>query len=117
MAEKVSAPAKKKGAKVYDAPEKKKKGKKSKPKPDQYKENMPPWKVLLHNDDKNDIAYVVRTIVELTKLKTEEAVTCTNEAHKTGVGLILVTNKERAELYVDQFESKSLTVTIEAAEK
>jgi hypothetical protein len=29
---------------------------------------------------------------------------------------VLVTHKERAELYVDQFKSKSLTVTIEPAE-
>jgi ATP-dependent Clp protease adapter protein ClpS len=40
----------------------------------------------------------------------------TREAHNTGVALLLVTHKERAELYVDQFKSKSLTVTIEPAE-
>jgi ATP-dependent Clp protease adapter protein ClpS len=39
------------------------------------------------------------------------------EADKTGVALILVTHKERAELYKDQFESKGLTVTIEPDEK
>src|SRR5438552_2471205 len=29
---------------------------------------LPPWKVLLHNDDKNEVGFVVRTIVELTTL-------------------------------------------------
>jgi ATP-dependent Clp protease adapter protein ClpS len=77
---------------------------------------LPPWKVLLHNDDKNDIEYVVTTIISLTPLKAEDAVQRTVEAHKTGVALLLTTHKERAELYKDQFESKGLTVSIEAAE-
>jgi|SRR5262245_22190153 ATP-dependent Clp protease adapter protein ClpS len=77
---------------------------------------LPPWKVLLHNDDKNDIEYVVTTIVSLTPLNQEAAVQRTIEAHETGVALLLTTHKERAELYRDQFGSKGLTVTIEAAE-
>jgi ATP-dependent Clp protease adaptor protein ClpS len=77
---------------------------------------LPPWKVLLHNDDKNDIEYVVTTIISLTTLNTEDAVKRTVEAHKTGVALLLTTHKERAELYQEQFQSKGLTVTIEPAE-
>jgi len=77
---------------------------------------LPPWKVLLHNDDKNDVGYVVKTIVELTHLKEQDATLRTQEADKTGVSLLLVTHKERAELYLDQFQSKSLTVSIEPAE-
>src|SRR5688572_14285230 len=78
---------------------------------------LPPWKVLLHNDDKNDIVHVVHTIMELTTLKEQDAKLRTKEAHETGVALLLTTHKERAELYKDQFESKGLTVTIEPAEK
>jgi ATP-dependent Clp protease adapter protein ClpS len=59
---------------------------------------------------------VVKTIVELTHLNEQAAKTRMEEADKTGVSLILVTHKERAELYKDQFTSKSLTVTIEPAE-
>ncbi len=77
---------------------------------------MPPWKVLLHNDDVNDGKYVIETIVELTRLNEQDATQRMEEADKTGVALLLVTHKERAELYKDQFESKSLTVTIEPAE-
>lgn len=77
---------------------------------------LPPWKVLLHNDDKNDMLFVVATIMELTPLQQEEAIDRMAEAHKTGVALLLVTHKERAELYQDQFASKGLTVTIESAE-
>jgi ATP-dependent Clp protease adaptor protein ClpS len=77
---------------------------------------LPPWKVLLHNDDKNEFEYVITTIMSLTTLNTEDAVQRTVEAHKTGVALLLTTHKERAELYQEQFQSKSITVTIEAAE-
>lgn len=77
---------------------------------------LPPWKVLLHNDDKNDIEYVVITVMSLTALGQEAAVQRTLEAHKTGVALLLTTHKERAELYRDQFGSKGLIVTIEPAE-
>ncbi len=78
---------------------------------------LPPWKVLLHNDDKNDMLFVVDTIVELTPLNKQDAELRMKEANKGGVALLLVTHKERAELYKDQFESKGLTVTIEPAEK
>jgi ATP-dependent Clp protease adapter protein ClpS len=78
---------------------------------------LPPWYVLLHNDDKNAIDFVIGTIVELTPLSEQEAKVRTTEADKTGVALLLVTHKERAELYQDQFQSKGLTVTIEPAEE
>lgn len=77
---------------------------------------LPPWKVLLHNDDKNDMPFVVNTIVELTPLNEDAAVQRMKEAHKSGVALLLTTHKERAELYQEQFQSKGLTVTIEPAE-
>jgi ATP-dependent Clp protease adaptor protein ClpS len=78
---------------------------------------LPPWKVLLHNDDKNEMMFVVRTVVELTPLNEMESKTRTIEAHETGVALLLVTHKERAELYQEQFKSKGLITTIEPAEK
>jgi ATP-dependent Clp protease adaptor protein ClpS len=78
-------------------------------------QQLPPWKVLLHNDDKSDMIFVVRTILELTALKEQEAVLRMKEAHETGVALLVTTHKERAELYKDQFASKGLTVTIEPA--
>lgn len=76
---------------------------------------LPPFKVLLHNDDENTFEHVVRSIVRLTDIKTEEAVLRTLEAHETGVALLMTTHRERAELYVEQFASLSLTVTAEPA--
>ena len=77
---------------------------------------LPPWKVLLHNDDVNDMVFVVKSIIELTPLNEDAAIQRMKEAHQTGVALLLTTHKERAELYQDQFQSKGLTVTIEPAE-
>jgi ATP-dependent Clp protease adaptor protein ClpS len=77
---------------------------------------LPPFKVLLHNDDVNDTVYVVSTIVCLTTLDEGQAEQRMMEAHESGVALLLVTHKERAELYQEQFQSKGLTVTIEPAE-
>ena len=81
----------------------------ARPKPRQ----LPPWKVLLHNDDVNDMLYVVDTIIELTTLNRHDAVLRMLEAHKMGLALLLTTHREHAELLRDQFDSKRLTVTIE----
>jgi ATP-dependent Clp protease adaptor protein ClpS len=74
---------------------------------------LPPYKVLLHNDDQNEMEYVVLTIRKLTPLSTEEAVLRMMEAHQSGVALLLITHKERAELYAEQFASAGLSVTVE----
>jgi len=76
-------------------------------------EPPPAYKVLLHNDDVNGMEYVVRVICKLTPLSVDEAVERMLEAHTRGVALLLVTHKERAELYVEQFASCGLTVTME----
>ena len=74
---------------------------------------LPPYKVLLHNDDVNSFDHVIKSIVRLTPVPTEEALLKTIEAHETGVALLLVTHLERAELYAEQFASLKIIVTIE----
>jgi ATP-dependent Clp protease adaptor protein ClpS len=76
---------------------------------------LPPFRVLLHNDDVNTFEHVIKSIVRLTSVSPEEAVLKAIEAHETGVALLLVTHRERAELYAEQFASLGLTVTIEPA--
>lgn len=78
---------------------------------------LPPWKVLLHNDDENEQLFVVDTIRMLTPLSEAAAVQRMLEADQTGVALLLTTHQERAELYQDQFASRNLTVTIEPDEE
>ncbi len=76
---------------------------------------LPQYKVLLHNDDVNSFEHVVRSIIQLTTVAPEQALQHTIEAHTHGVSLLLITHRERAELYLDQFMSLSLNVTIEPA--
>lgn len=74
---------------------------------------LPRYRVLLHNDDVHTMDHVVSVIRTITPLSRQDAERCTLEAHNRGVALLLVTHKERAELYVEQFASCSLTVTAE----
>lgn len=76
---------------------------------------LPPWKVILHNDHVNDQLHVVETILMLTSLNKPTAIRRMFEAHHAGRSLLLTTHRERAELYQQQFASRNLTVTIEKA--
>jgi ATP-dependent Clp protease adaptor protein ClpS len=84
------------------------------PQPEKLDE-LPAFRVLLHNDDINDMIYVVEALLDLTPLDAHGATRVMIEAHSSGVALVLVTHRERAELYLEQFGSKGLTVTIEPA--
>ena len=74
---------------------------------------LPPYKVILHNDDVNTFEHVIQSILKLTTLGLEQAVIKSLEAHESGLSLLLVTHRERAELYQEQFATLNLTVTIE----
>ncbi len=83
------------------------------PEVDETVAQLPPYKVILHNDDVNDFMHVIITILKLTPLKQEQAIECTWEAHENGLSILLLTHRERAELYVDQFKTCGVTVTCE----
>lgn len=87
---------------------------KTKPAPPKV-DRLPPWNLLLHNDDINDMGFVVETIIELAHLNPRQALIRMLEAHKSGVALLLTTHRERAELLCEQFASKGLITTIEPA--
>ena len=67
--------------------------------------------ILLHNAD--GLMFVVHTVMELTRFCREEATHKMWEAYHCGRSLLLVTHRERAELYVEQFAYKGMTVTTE----
>lgn len=79
-------------------------------------DKLPQYRVLLHDDDINTDVFVMQSLLELTPLTQTAALDVTELAQKLGVAQVLVTHKERAELYMEQFESKKITVTIEPAE-
>ena len=56
---------------------------------------------------------MIRIVRQLTSLSKAEAIARISEAEQSGAALLLVTHRERAELYVEQFTSMGLTVTCE----
>ena len=76
---------------------------------------LPPFKVILLNNAALDLMFVVRTVMELTRLCRAEATHKMWESYHYGRSQLLITHKERAELYVEQFTSRQLSVTIEPA--
>lgn len=75
---------------------------------------LPQFRVVLHNDDFTPMDHVVRSIVSLTPLPRSRAHLVMLMAHTRGSALLLITHRERAELYQQQFRGKGLIVTLEA---
>ena len=86
------------------------------PKPNKPAEALPPWNVILHNDDVNDMGFVIESLCRFARLSVPAATRCTMEAHKKGLSLVLATHREHAELVAEQLTSLRLSVTIEPAE-
>ena len=74
---------------------------------------LPPYRVLLHNDDVNNMLDVVGWLTELTPLTRAAAAEVTLEAHMRGMAPVVVVHHELAELYRDRLRSRLLTVSIE----
>jgi ATP-dependent Clp protease adaptor protein ClpS len=77
---------------------------------------LPPYAVVLHNDDKNDMVHVVRSLMRsIPALSLQKATKIMLEAHNEGKARVIVCPLEQAELYRDRLQSCSLTATIEKA--
>jgi len=77
---------------------------------------LPRFKLILHHNDALELMFIVRTVMELTRLCRAEATHKMWEAYHTGRSVLLVTYKERAELYAELFTDRGLTVSIEPQE-
>ncbi len=79
-------------------------------------ETLPPYRVMLHNDDVNEMLHVVRALLEsVPELTSERAAEIMIEAHTHGEAEVIRCPLERAELYRDRLRSFGLTATIERA--
>ena len=84
--------------------------------PDTIRRLLPPYAVFLHNDDVNEMLYVVRSIVMcVPEVTFEQAVQIMMEAHEAGSAHVVTCPLERAELFRDRLQSRGLTATIEKA--
>lgn len=73
------------------------------------------FRVVLLNNADCDMMFVVRTIMELTRLYRTEATHKMWQAHHLGRASVLITHQERAELYAEQFAERGLLVIVEPA--
>jgi ATP-dependent Clp protease adaptor protein ClpS len=77
---------------------------------------VPPYRVVLHNDDHNSMDHVVRALRRcVPSLTIEEAVEIMFAAHNHGQATVIECPKEAAEHYRSCLESSGLTATIEPA--
>jgi ATP-dependent Clp protease adapter protein ClpS len=74
---------------------------------------VPKYRIILANDPKHGLMFIVQVVMDLTRLCRAEATHKMWEAHHNGRSQLLVTHKERAELYVEQFADHGLLVTME----
>lgn len=76
-------------------------------------ETLPPHTVVLHNDDVNEMNFVVTALLRsVPELSAERAVEVMLAAHEYGEADVVICPLERAELYRDRLESHGLTATI-----
>lgn len=77
---------------------------------------LPPYDVLLHNDDVNTMDHVVRALLRsVPSVDADRAFAIMWEAHTHGVAVVITCPLEPAELYRDRLQSFGLTATIEPA--
>lgn len=75
---------------------------------------LPPYKVILHNDDYNDMDYVVAALLQaINRLTQAEAEYIMLTAHLRGSAIAVICPKETAEFYQERLLSFGLTATIE----
>ena len=75
---------------------------------------LPPYKVIVHNDDYNEMNYVVFALLHsVNTLTVQEAERIMLTAHLTGKAVVIVCPQEVAEYYQERLLSYNLTATIE----
>lgn len=77
---------------------------------------LPKYRVVLHNDDHNDMEHVVYALMRtIPALTVHDAARIMLEAHTAGQAQVIICHKEVAEHYRDGLERYGLTSTIEPA--
>ena len=77
-------------------------------------ETLPPYRVILHDDDVNEMGHVVRALLaSVPELDVRGATAIMLETHLRGRADVIACPLERAELYRDRLKSHGLTATIE----
>lgn len=78
---------------------------KSKPKHQNKSKRLPPYHVILLNDDDHSMDFVVNVLRKVFAFTIEKAVQLMMEAHETGRSVVWTGSKEVAELKVEQIQT------------
>lgn len=78
------------------------------------KKKPPIYKVMLHNDNYNRREYVVKILLKTIEgLTVDDAVNVMQEAHETGVALVIACAQDQAETYVESLRLNGLISSME----
>ncbi len=66
---------------------------------------VPPYNVILHNDDHHSMEFVVDTLCKALGFAPEKSVQLMMEAHNSGRAIVWTGSKEVAELKLDQIRT------------
>lgn len=78
------------------------------------KKTYPKYRVILHNDDHNEMGYVMSSLLEVVpSLSEEDAYRVMMYAHTSGKATVIVCDLEPAEFYCEGLKSKGLSSSIE----
>jgi ATP-dependent Clp protease adaptor protein ClpS len=74
----------------------------------------PIYKVMLHNDNYNRREYVVKVLIKVVEgFTVEDAMQVMEEAHETGVAMVLACPQDEAEEYCENLRTNGLASSIE----
>lgn len=77
---------------------------------------LPPYAVILHNDDTHEMLEVVQALRRsVPGISAMKAARIMLEAHNTGQAVVIVCPLEQAEYYQQRLQTYGLTVTLRAA--
>ena len=80
------------------------------------KDILPPYSVILHNDEVHSMGFVVSALLKsVSVLSSERAEAIMLEAHTEGRAIVISCPLEQAEFYRDRLRTYSLSITIEKA--
>lgn len=77
------------------------------------REQCPRYKVILHNDEVNDVYHVQKALREVVGLSEQTAHKIMYTAHTQGKALVIICVLEMAEFYKEQLQNRNLTVSLE----
>src|SRR5262245_9319422 len=77
----------------------------TKTRPKERTRRLPPYNVILENDDHHSFEFVIETLRKALCCTEQRAILLTTEAHKTGRAIVWTGSKEVAELKAEQIQS------------